>query len=257
MSKKVWTPEEKAAQAAKMKAYWASRKAAEAIPASLPAQPPPGPSSTHQQPLASFQPVLPPPLPPAPITSSSVQAGPEIIPAPAPPPDEEAELEAAYKEITTRKSFAGSLARFQMQELLEDNLTVQMAFKSYLRKLQAGNPLILKDHMDRVLGKATQRVELTADVTSKNLLSTLTPDQLLKLAKREPLVPHRKVIESSATTPPGSVTDIPTSPSNPSLPDKIIEVSPQGVVTHVEQDPKPAEAPAVPTFGAWKTSTGS
>lgn len=169
-----WTPEQKALQSAKMKAYWEAKKEAQSL-----AQPVPGHVPTA-------------------ITSSIVQ---EHAPKSGPTSgltsiqqiqqealDEEAQLEAAYKDIIGRKGITGNLARYQMQELLEDSVTVQMAFKSYLRKLQQGNPLILKDLNDRVLGKPTQRVEVSADVTSKNLLSTLSPDQVLKLAKRQPIV---------------------------------------------------------------------
>ena len=250
--KKQWTPEEKAAQSAKLKAHWAAKKAAQASnqPSPVPTQPfAPiiAPQGFQEPSVSPFVPVFQPTVPfnpsqPAPITSSIVQPEepqkPKTIQQQI--QDEEAELEAAYKEIISRKSFAGTLAKFQMQELLEDSLTVQMAFKSYLKKLQHGNPLILKDHMDRVLGKATQRVELTGDMTSKSIVSTLTPDQLLKLAKREPFAP------------------VPQLPAPSPAPEKTIEVSPQGVVTNVEQEPEPkpeVSVPPVPSFGNWKSGT--
>ena len=128
-----WTPEQKALQSAKMKAYWEAKKEAQNL-AHKQAQPVPGHVPTA-------------------ITSSIVQ---EHAPKSGPTSgltsiqqiqqealDEEAQLEAAYKDIIGRKGITGNLARYQMQELLEDSVTVQMAFKSYLRKLQQGNPLIL------------------------------------------------------------------------------------------------------------------
>ena len=214
--KKQWTPEEKAAQSAKLKAHWAAKKASQTTNQPSPV-PEPSPTSESQ--------------PEAPQKPKTVVTQIE---------DEEAQLEAAYTEIINRKSISGTLARFQMQELLEDSLTVQMAFKSYLKKLQHGNPLIQKDHMDRVLGKATQRVELTGDMTSKSIVSTLSPAELLKLAKRESFVP----------------APIPQLPAPQPPPEKTIEVSPQGVVTHVEQEPKPeVSAPPVPSFSNWKSGT--
>lgn len=212
-----WTPERKAAHSAKLKAYWASKKdaqksqsASQVVLNQTPQAAYVGPGASPgivssnvasssltdvSSPYSSSQgmtaplstslsaPMLP-QVQAAPITSSIVQSVPPDVPK-----DEEQELEDAYKEILSRKSIHSSLARFQMQELLEDSLTVQMAFKSYLRKLQQGNPLILKDFNDRVLGKAIQRVELTADMTTKSLISSLTPDQVLKLAKRQPVDP--------------------------------------------------------------------
>lgn len=96
-----WTPEQKAAQSAKMKAYWAAKKAeaGEQVPASLPAIQP--------------APVLEPQLSDKPLNKVTLV---EI--------DEDAELEAAYKDIVSRKGFSANLARYQMQELLEDSVTV-------------------------------------------------------------------------------------------------------------------------------------
>ena len=183
--KKQWTPEQKALQSAKMKAYWEAKKEAQNLNQAAPGHVPtaitssivqePVPELEHKSGLVSLK-----------------QVQQEAL-------DEEAELERAYKAVVKDKSFAGTLAKFQMQEFLEHSETVNMAFKSYLRKLQQGNPLILKDLLDRVLGKPTQRVEVSADVTSKNLLSTLSPDQVLKLAKRQPIV--EQPVEQSTVQP--------------------------------------------------------
>lgn len=178
---KKWTPKQKALQSAKMKAHWEAKKSAQPVLGHVPTA---ITSSIVQEPVPELEPKS------GLVSLKQVQQ--EAL-------DEEAELERAYKAVVKDKSFAGTLAKFQMQEFLEHSETVNMAFKSYLRKLQQGNPLILKDFNDRVLGKPTQRVEVSADVTSKNLLSTLSPDQVLKLAKRQPIV--EQPVEQSTVQP--------------------------------------------------------
>lgn len=52
--------------------------------------------------------------------------------------------------------------------------------KSYLRQLEEGNPLILKDYADRVGGKAVDRVEVTA---VERPLAPMTSEELIALAR--------------------------------------------------------------------------
>lgn len=288
-----WTPERKAAHSAKLKAYWASKKEAQkSQPASQ--QPlnqtpqaayvgpgaSPGivssnvasssltdvssPYSSSQGMTAPLSTSLSAPMLPqvqaAPITSSIVQSVPPDVPK-----DEEQELEDAYKEILSRKSIHSSLARFQMQELLEDSLTVQMAFKSYLRKLQQGNPLILKDFNDRVLGKAIQRVELTADMTTKSLISSLTPDQVLKLAKRQPVVDPVTVDQQAQAQPAQQIPALKV-PYEPFPPVSANIVTQQQGAPHVQQPAQqeqavsPVQHPVTPTpvsGFSWNAGSGN
>ena len=55
--------------------------------------------------------------------------------------------------------------------------------EAYLRLLDEGNPVIVKDYMDRVAGKVKEHVEVSGDSARPMALSLLTRDELLTIAK--------------------------------------------------------------------------
>lgn len=57
--------------------------------------------------------------------------------------------------------------------------------EAYLRLLDEGNPVIVKDFMDRVAGKVKESVEVTGDGGQPLALTVLTREEVLAIARGE------------------------------------------------------------------------
>lgn len=68
-----------------------------------------------------------------------------------------------------------------LKALLTNPETLMLAFGAYALRLQLGDPRILKDYMDRVLGKPKQSIEV-APTSPLGVFASMSPADVLKLA---------------------------------------------------------------------------
>lgn len=98
---------------------------------------------------------------------------------------------AATQFKTGNKANPGGLtedereARDAVRKALSGDLR-QVGLKAYRRLLEADNPVIVKDFMDRVAGKVKERVELSGDPDAPvNPYTALSVDELKAVARAQ------------------------------------------------------------------------
>lgn len=76
-------------------------------------------------------------------------------------------------------------ARDALNRWLCEEPQIARGKEAYLRLLDEGNPVIVKDFMDRVAGKVKEHVEVTGDGTQPLTFSVLTREEMLAIARGE------------------------------------------------------------------------
>ncbi len=81
-------------------------------------------------------------------------------------------------------------ARDIVQSYLVSSETLSKGLDAYVRLINADNPLIVKDFMDRVAGKVKENIELAGDVNVvlselHERIKTMTDDQILAMANED------------------------------------------------------------------------